>query len=97
MTSGEQANPEVDAEVKTLRRLVAELQLELPERKQSQEVLDRFFTDSLDMLCIADFEAISSASILPGNERLDSQPMSSAAVHSWILFIRMIVRSPSQR
>jgi PAS domain S-box-containing protein len=55
MTSGEQANPEIDAEVKTLRRLVAELQLELAERKQSQEVLDRFFTDSLDMLCIADF------------------------------------------
>jgi PAS domain S-box-containing protein len=51
----EQANSEVDAEVKTLRRLVSEVQLELAERKQSQEVLDRFFTDSLDMLCIADF------------------------------------------
>jgi PAS domain S-box-containing protein len=55
MTFGEQVNPEPDPEVKALRHLVAELQLELAERKQSQEVLDRFFTDSLDLLCIADF------------------------------------------
>jgi two-component system, sensor histidine kinase and response regulator len=56
MTLGEQVNPEHDAEVKTLRRLIAELQLEVAERKQAEEVLDRFFNDSLDMLCIADFE-----------------------------------------
>jgi PAS domain S-box-containing protein len=30
------------------------LQSEIAERKQAEEVLDRFFTDSLDMLCLAD-------------------------------------------
>jgi PAS domain S-box-containing protein len=55
MTFGEQLNPEPDPEVKTLRHLVAELQLEVAERKRAEEVLDQFFNHSLDMLCIADF------------------------------------------
>jgi len=55
MTFGEQVNPERDPEVKRLGHLVAELQLEVAERKLAEEVLDQFFNHSLDMLCIADF------------------------------------------
>lgn len=36
-----------------LRRQIAGLQSEMDQRKNAEEVLDRFFTDSLDMLCIA--------------------------------------------
>jgi PAS domain S-box-containing protein len=50
---------EVDSErkneVETLHRAIAVLQQELAERKRDQELVDRFFTTSLDMLCIADF------------------------------------------
>jgi PAS domain S-box-containing protein len=44
-----------DPEVEELRREVAALQSEIAERKQTEEILDRFFTASLDMLCLADF------------------------------------------
>jgi two-component system sensor histidine kinase/response regulator len=54
MTFDEQVNPERDPEVEELRSQVAALQSEIAERKQVEEVLDRFFTDSLDMLCLAD-------------------------------------------
>ncbi len=56
MSFDEQANPERDAEVEELRGLVSALQSEIAERKQAEEVLDGFFTASLDMLCLADFE-----------------------------------------
>src|SRR3954469_14594495 len=44
-----------DPEVEELRREVAALQSEIAERKQTGEILDRFFAASLDMLCLADF------------------------------------------
>ena len=56
MSFDEQDSPERTAEMEELRRLVSALQLEIAERKQAEEVLDRFFTASLDMLCLADFE-----------------------------------------
>ncbi len=56
MSFDEQANPERDAEIEELQRLVSALQLEVAERKKAQEVLDGFFMASLDMLCFADFE-----------------------------------------
>lgn len=55
MSFEEQVNSERDPEIEKLRRLVTALQWELAERKQAEEVLDRFFTASLDMLCVADF------------------------------------------
>ncbi len=54
MTLDEQVKPERDPEVEKLRRQVAALQSEIVKRKQAEEVLDRFFTESLDMLCVAD-------------------------------------------
>jgi two-component system sensor histidine kinase/response regulator len=56
MSFDEQVNPERDAEMEELHRQVSALQLEVAERRQAEEVLDRFFTASLDMLCLADFE-----------------------------------------
>jgi PAS domain S-box-containing protein len=56
MPFDEQVKPERDREIDELRRQVAALQSEIVERKQAEEVLDRFFTDSLDMLCIADLQ-----------------------------------------
>src|SRR4051794_30977206 len=55
MTFDEPVPPPRDPEVEELRRLVAALPEEIAERKQAEEVLDRFFTTSLDMLCIANF------------------------------------------
>jgi two-component system sensor histidine kinase/response regulator len=55
MTFDQPVPPPRAPEVEELRRLVADLQEEIAERKQAEEVLNRFFTTSLDMLCIADF------------------------------------------
>ena len=56
MSFDEQGNPDRDAEIEALHRQISALQLEVAERKQREEVLDRFFTASLDMLCLADFK-----------------------------------------
>jgi PAS domain S-box-containing protein len=55
MNFDEQVNPEHDEELERLRRVVAGLEEELAERKREEQVLNGFFTMSLDMLCIADF------------------------------------------
>src|SRR3954471_21151882 len=55
MISDEPAPPQRASEVEALRCLVTALQEEIAERKQVEEVLNRFFTTSLDLLCIADF------------------------------------------
>src|SRR3982751_2173826 len=55
MTFDQPVPPPRAPEVEELRRLVADLQEEIAERKQAEEVLNRFFTTSLDLLCIADF------------------------------------------
>ncbi len=47
-------------ELERLRREVTALRQEVTELKRDQEVLDRFFTTSLDMLCIADFRGFFS-------------------------------------
>jgi PAS domain S-box-containing protein len=56
MTCHEQLPPQRDQDVKELRRQVAALQEELAERMQAEELLDQFFTSSLDLLCLADLE-----------------------------------------
>jgi PAS domain S-box-containing protein len=56
MTFDEQLKPERNPEVEDFRRQIAALQSELAERKQAEEVFDRFFMDSLDMLCVADMQ-----------------------------------------
>jgi two-component system sensor histidine kinase/response regulator len=55
MTFDDQVKPKGDREVEELHRKIAALQSEIRARQQSEEVLDRFFTDSLDLLCLADF------------------------------------------
>ena len=55
MAVDSQANPERDEELERLRRVVAQLEEEISERKQVQDVLGRFFTTSLSMVCVADF------------------------------------------
>ena len=55
MSFNEPLHSSRDPEVEVLRRQVAGLQSEIAERKQTEEILDRFFTASLDMLCLADF------------------------------------------
>jgi PAS domain S-box-containing protein len=54
MTFDEPAPPQRDQELEELRRQVIALQQEINERKYAEELLDRFFTDSLDLLCFAD-------------------------------------------
>jgi PAS domain S-box-containing protein len=54
MAVDEQVKPERNPEAEQLRRQITALQAEIDERKQTEELLDRFFTDSLDMLCVAD-------------------------------------------
>jgi PAS domain S-box-containing protein len=44
-----------EPQLEALRSQIAALQSEIAERRQAEELLDRFFTDSLDMLCVADF------------------------------------------
>jgi PAS domain S-box-containing protein len=56
MTFDDQAKRKGDRELEELHRKIAALQSEIRARQQSEEVLDRFFTDSLDMLCLADFQ-----------------------------------------
>ncbi len=55
MAADLQANPERDEQLERLRRVIARLNEELAERKQAEDVLGRFFTTSLSMVCIADF------------------------------------------
>jgi two-component system sensor histidine kinase/response regulator len=52
----EQSKHPPDPELEKLRRKVEALESEIIARKQSEEVLDRFFTESLDMLCLADMQ-----------------------------------------
>jgi len=56
MSFDEQFKAEQEPEVEKLRRRVQALESEIAERKQAEEVLDRFFTESLDMLCLADMQ-----------------------------------------
>jgi len=56
MSSEEQATPERETELERLRREVAGLQQEVAQRKRAEELLERFFATSLDMLCVADFD-----------------------------------------
>jgi PAS domain S-box-containing protein len=53
MTFDEPVKP--DPELEALHGQIAELRSEIAERRQAEELLDRFFNDSLDMLCVADF------------------------------------------
>jgi PAS domain S-box-containing protein len=56
MIPDEELGSERDAEkVTELRRMVAALEAELAQRKQSEEILEKFFDASLDLLCLADF------------------------------------------
>jgi two-component system sensor histidine kinase/response regulator len=54
MTVDEQPGSEREEE-KKLRLTIAALQAELGQRKQAEEILERFFDASLDLLCFADF------------------------------------------
>ncbi|MBV8553476.1 MAG: response regulator [Acidobacteriaceae bacterium] len=56
MTFDQQVDTDPGKELERLRALVAELEHEVGERERAKEILDQFFTMSLDMLCIADFE-----------------------------------------
>ncbi len=56
MASEDQADPEPDSEIERLHRVIARLEAELAQRKQADEPLERFFSTSLDLLCVADFE-----------------------------------------
>ena len=55
MTVDSQADRERDEELEQLRRLVAQLERELAERKQAADIRDRFFETSHSMVCVADF------------------------------------------
>jgi len=55
MSSEARTNPE-RTELDRLRRKIAELEADLAQRKKADEPLERFFSTSLDMLCVADFE-----------------------------------------
>jgi PAS domain S-box-containing protein len=55
MTVDSQANRERDEELQRLRLDVARLEEELAERKQADDIRDRFFQTSHSMVCVADF------------------------------------------
>jgi PAS domain S-box-containing protein len=55
MTFNQEPGSKHDEERNELRCRVAELERELAQRKQSEEMLERFFNASLDLLCLADF------------------------------------------
>ncbi|MBV8570860.1 MAG: response regulator [Acidobacteriaceae bacterium] len=56
MSSSDPVGPRRDAEVDKLRGILKALERELSERKQAQEVLERFFATSVDLLCLASFD-----------------------------------------
>ena len=57
MIPDEESGPECDDQgIDELRRTVAVLRAELAQRKQAEEILEKFFDASLDLLCFADFD-----------------------------------------
>jgi hypothetical protein len=64
---------------------------------EGTEEVDRFFTTSLDLFCIADTYAISAASIQSGRRFLDGRLLILRGNSSSIMFTLMTCSPPSMR
>ena len=86
MNFDEQANPEHDKELERLRQVVDGLEQELAEHKRAEEILNGFFTTSLDMLCIADFDGYFRR-LNPAWERLLGFTVHELYAHPFLEFV----------
>ncbi len=86
MARGDRLEIEHAVEPDRLRQIIAELRSELANAKHAEELLQRFFATSLDMLCIANFEGIYTR-LNRAWERALGYTADELGVHPFIFFV----------
>lgn len=86
MARGDRLEIEHAVEPDRLRQIIAELRSELANAKHAEELLQRFFATSLDMLCIANFEGYFTR-LNPAWERALGYTADELCAHPFIFFV----------